>query len=1421
MRAARFILDCSLHLDRMDENSPTRPERGLESAATFEYTGADVCFHTHTCGRTLLRTEVRAPASHLLGFAVAVLILVSLVARSQSLTVTTLAGNSGQGSADGAGGSARFNSPGGVAVDSAGNIYVADTANHTIRKITSGGAVSTLAGLAGASGSADASGNNARFNQPQGIAVDINGIVYVADTGNHTIRKITPGGVVTTLAGSAGNAGSLNATGTNALFYEPEGVAVNSSGTLIFVADTWNHMIRQITTGGIVTTLAGSAGTSGTNNGTGTGALFYQPQGVTVDGLGNLYVADTANATIRMVTAGGIVTTLAGSPGIYGGANGSGAAAQFYQPSSLAVDTNGNIFVADTLNQTIRMVTSGGTVSTIAGATGVYGSANGASGTARFYMPQGIAVSGTNVYVADTENGIIRQLSSSSGFTTTIAGSPSVGSADGLGTAALFAWPQGAAIDSGGNIYVGDTYNHTIRKITAAGLVSTFAGSAGVSGTNDGSGGSARFYGPQGVSIDSGGTLFIADTANHTIRKVTSGGSVSTFAGTASTSGITDATGLAAQFNGPQAVAVANSGVAYVADTGNHTIRKITAAGVTTTFAGVAGYAGSIDGTSPGDGTNIAHFFSPAGIAVDSSGNVFVADTGNHTIRKITSGGVVSTIAGLPGVWGSSDGTNRAARFFQPRGLTVDSSGNIFVLDSGNHCVRMLTPAGTNWVVSTVAGQPDVGGFADGSGSAAQFYYPGGIGVNSSGLFGLADSGNSIIRTGTNGFTSPVLPPVITNQPQSLTVTQAMNATFAVGASGTPPLSYQWFFSGTNIPGANASSYTRSNAQPSDAGDYIVIVSNSAGSATSSPPATLTVIPIPMPPNITGQPQNLTVAQGSNATFMVTANGSTPLCYQWVLGGTNIPGATDSAYTRFSAQPSDGGAYSVIVSNSVDVAVSSNANLTVIVPPIISVQPSNQLVTVSNSVAFTVGVSQGTSPAYQWLKNGSAIGGATQSSYSRSSVAWSDAATYSVVVSNFAGSQTSSNAVLTVQQASAYFFEGFEAYNRGGLDKNQTNPTNTGAANPWWGINSTTNGWVTNSSAGVSPHGESQMLGTVPGQSLRQDYFNLIYRLNSGQVYYGNFMCDWWFYDPFGTTSSATNSQDYLAVAQYAPVSTTADFDTPSFTTFSQRMSLGTFNSAGYNYSNYQARIVGATGGFNGNGWFNTTTIRSIGWHHARIVVGTPGAGNFAPVWMYVDSMTNATFNYPNTGVAVGFNLIELNHAMSKVGYGGYYDDITFRSANDPWIVEQPVSQTVDPGQSVSFNTVAIGTAYQWQFNGTNIGGATGSSYLLASVSAADAGDYACVISGANGTIATSNAVLTVNGPPLPGHFDSILVLADGSVQLSMSGSANTNYTLQAATILPTWSNVNLLSSSNGVFQYIDASANTTTQRFYRLKLGP
>ena len=222
--------------------------------------------------------------------------------------VTTLAGSAGQlGSDDGTGSAARFYNPSGVAVDSAGNVFVADTWNHTIRKVTSGGVVTTLAGWAGQSGTNDGKGSAARFSYPSGVAVDSAGNVYVADFGNHTIRKMTSGGVVTTLAGWPEASGTNDGPGDVARFYYPQGVAVDSAGT-VFVADRLNHTVRKVTSGGMVTTLGGSAELSGTNAGPGSTARFNSPYGVAADSAGNLYVADTYN---HRISRGSLLPALA------------------------------------------------------------------------------------------------------------------------------------------------------------------------------------------------------------------------------------------------------------------------------------------------------------------------------------------------------------------------------------------------------------------------------------------------------------------------------------------------------------------------------------------------------------------------------------------------------------------------------------------------------------------------------------------------------------------------------------------------------------------------------------------------------------------------------------------------------------------------------------------------------------------------------------------------------------------------------------------------------------------------------------------------------------------------------------------------------------------------------------------------------
>ena len=308
------------------------------------------------------------------------------------------------GNTDDTGSAARFHTPAGVAVDNAGNVFVADTYNHTIRKITAAGVVTTFAGSAGVTGTNDATGSAARFNTPYGVAVDTNGNVYVADSSNSTIRKITPAGMVTTLAGLAWNSGSADGTGSGARFYWPYAVTVDSAGN-VFVADEANHTIRKVTPAGEVTTLAGSAGNSGSADGTSIAAGFYNPTGVAVDTNGNVYVADSYNHTIRKVTAAGEVTTLAGSAQHPDSTDGMGSTARFYFPIGVAVDGAGNVFVADTYNSTIRKITAAGMVTTIGGEAGRVGSFDGIGSSANFNNPYGIAVDSAGIlYAADSGN---------------------------------------------------------------------------------------------------------------------------------------------------------------------------------------------------------------------------------------------------------------------------------------------------------------------------------------------------------------------------------------------------------------------------------------------------------------------------------------------------------------------------------------------------------------------------------------------------------------------------------------------------------------------------------------------------------------------------------------------------------------------------------------------------------------------------------------------------------------------------------------------------------------------------------------------------------------------------------------------------------------------------------------------------------
>lgn len=745
-----------------------------------------------------------------------------------TVVFSTFAGRAMIGATDGGVRVARFNFPNAATVDSAGNVFVADGGNHVIRKITSNGMVSTVAGLSGAWGNADGVGELARFHRPEGIAVDGEGNLYVSDS--FTVRKITPDGVVTTLAGQANQFGAQDGTGGAARFSTLTGLAVDGAGN-IYVADSGNHTMRKITPVGVVTTVAGAAGVAGSTDGVLSVARFNYPTGVTVDSTGNIYVADLGNATIRVITSGGIVRTLAGRTGQRGVEDGPGGTALFESPWGLTLDVAGDIFVSDVLNHTVRKVTSAGMVSTVAGTRRVSGYADGIGGVARLDTPRGVIADADGVlYIVDSANHAVRRLSPA-GVMSTLAGPPlpavSLPGADGFSIDAIFADPGDVAVDELDNVYVADTGNHSIRKITPLGAVSTLAGRSREFGHVDGTGSVARFNQPSGIAVDATGAVYVADSANHAIRKISSDGTVVTLAGLGGTSGYSDGSGSAARFYLPSSVAVDATGNVYVADTGNSAIRKITPHGVVTTFAGRAA-GGFFDGIGSADGIGTqARFNAPRGLAMDGLGNIYVADTNSNLIRKISPAAVVTTLAGqsnISGNNGHADGLGGAAKFWHPTALAVDDVGNVYVADAGNSTIRRITPDG---MVSTLGGTPQAQANVDAAGMAARFSFASGIAITRSGTLYIADSGNDTIRKGVLSRSWGVAPEHTAVPPGGRFVIRAPSYDLTA--------EIEWHFNGRAI--GTGETLVIEGIQPDLTGLYAAVQGGDAG--TTSEPAIL------------------------------------------------------------------------------------------------------------------------------------------------------------------------------------------------------------------------------------------------------------------------------------------------------------------------------------------------------------------------------------------------------------------------------------------------------------------------------------------------------------------------------------------------------------------------------------------------------
>ncbi len=721
---------------------------------------------------------VRASSIVFLAVSVAVsLLLVTMPTHAQTSDIATLAGGGfGDGSAPTL---AALVSPAGIAIDSHGNFYVADSAAHRIRKIdVQGNLISTIAGTGNPGFSGDGGpASAATLNSPFGLAVDDDDNLYVADSGNNRIRKLDiASGIITTVAGSGKSSfGGDGGPATNASFHAPKGVDVDQHEN-IYIADTLNNRIRKVDgVNGTVTTIAGqnAPGSAGDLE-LAVDASLDRPGDVAVDDLGNVYIADTGNHLIRQITDLGVMLTIAGKRDgvvdpITVAASGRALDAVLRNPMSVSLDGPGkNLYVADTGNNLVRRIAleigiENRQITTEAGSVDGF---PGYDGEKEFAVvssldsPSGVAINSSGeVFISDTGNrrvrATVRPGEQRAKILVTVAGN---GEATFAGentpaSEAALRFPSDVAIHAEDIIYFSDTGNHRVRRVNrSTGVISTVAGTGTVGHEGlDGQGKDADLHSPEGLAFDSGGNLYIADTGNDRVLKldVMSGviraltevgwlapNSTSTIPSFNSTSTI-------ASFNSPTALAIDSADNLYVADTGNHRIRMVDLdTGKISTVAGdgETGFAGD------GGPATLAKLNKPEGVSVDPDGNIIIADTGNRRIRRVDARAMtISTIAGDGSRAFTGDGGPATeAGLVGPRRVAWDANGNVFISDALDHRIRAIKLDGT---ITTVVG--DGASAFDGDGgpaTSASLNRPLGMALDSGGNLYFADNRNNRIR---------------------------------------------------------------------------------------------------------------------------------------------------------------------------------------------------------------------------------------------------------------------------------------------------------------------------------------------------------------------------------------------------------------------------------------------------------------------------------------------------------------------------------------------------------------------------------------------------------------------------------------------------------------------------------------------------